>query len=161
MRKLIRIGTALVLTIFTCIVADAHEDHSPSEKRVFTKHFNDSLFAITEQEGFSLELILDESEYPIGKGAVGIVIHDFRDSDVVGATVSLVHKNAESGETATGQYEIKDHGNGLYTVSGLDLSRDGRWELTVSVTKADLRDSARFLFPEMMKERYTKGRYSP
>lgn len=161
MVRVMHIGAVLVLTLLSSAVADAHEEHGESERRVFTKHFNGSLFAITEREDFSLELILDESEYPIGRNVVGIVIHDSNDSDVVGAVLSVVQKAAETGEIEPGPLEITDLGNGLYTVSGLDLSREDRWELAVSVTKAGLTDSANFLFPVAREDHYPKGRYSP
>ncbi len=56
---------------------------------------------------------------------------------------------------------ITDKENGLYIVSGLNLQRDGRWELSVTVRKGDVEDSVKFLFPDVLKERHPKGRYSP
>ncbi len=60
-----------------------------------------------------------------------------------------------------GPLTITDKQNGLYIISGLDLKKDGRWELLVTVKKGDVEDSVKFVFPDVLKDRYPKGRYSP
>lgn len=90
-----------------------------------------------------------------------MVIHGEKDSDVIGAKLTIVHKNIETGEPAPGPFTIADKENGLYIISGLNLQRDGRWELSVNVRKSDVEDSVKFLFPDVLKERHPKGPYSP
>lgn len=71
----------LALLIFYLIIpfqADAHDAHS-AKKGVFTKHFNESLFKISEKGLFSVEILMDEKEYKIGKDVVGIIVHDDHD----------------------------------------------------------------------------------
>ena len=105
--------------------------------------------------------VLDDSEYKIGKGVVGIVVHGEKDNDVAGAKLTIVHKNLENGEPAPGPLTISDKENGLYIISGLNLQRDGRWELFVNVRKGDVEDSVKFIFPDVLKERHPEGAYSP
>lgn len=154
-------GRILIVCMLFTVPAFAHENHSAHEKKVFTKHFDRSLFNITEHAAFSVEILLDNSEYPIGKGVVGIILHNAKDLDVKGAGITLVLKNMETGQSAPGTPTIKDKGNGLYIVSGLNLRRQGRWELGVTVRKDNVEDSVKFDFPAAMRKIYPKGRYSP
>ena len=65
------------------------------------------------------------------------------------------------GKTAPGKLTVTDKKNGLYIVSGLDLKRDGKWELFITVRKGGVEDRVKFIFPDVLKERPTKGSYSP
>lgn len=154
-------GPMLIFCMLFSLPAFAHESHDAGGKKIFTKHFNRTLFDITKHAAFSVEILLDDSEYPIGKGVVGIVIHNARDQDVKGARIALTLKNLETGKRVPGEPAIKDKGNGLYIVSGLNLKRQGRWELTVTVSKDKVEDSVRFDLPAALKHLYPKGRYSP
>jgi hypothetical protein len=155
------ISLTVALFVFASGPAASHEGHGPAEKVIFTKHFQDSLFDVTEHAMYSLEVLLDDNEYKIGKDMVGIVVHDKKDSDVIGAELTIVHKSLATGETVPGKLTVTDKGNGLYVVSGLDLKRDGKWELLITVRKAGVEDSVKFIFPDVLKNRPAKGRYSP
>ncbi len=136
-------------------------DQGFARKHVFTKHFQETLFDITEHAAYSVEVLLDEGEYKIGKGVIGVVVHDAEDGDVKGAELTIVHKNLSTGEKAVSIPIVKDHGNGLYTVSNLDLRREGRWELAITVKKNGVEDKTKFILPDALKQRVPKGRYSP
>jgi hypothetical protein len=125
------------------------------------KHFEESIFDITKNTSYSIEILLDDKEYDIGKDAIGIALHNDRDVDVTGATFTLVMKNLDSGKPASGTPTITEKGGGLYIVKGLDLQQKGRWELTVTASKNGIEDHVIFLFPDVLKKRYKKGRYSP
>ena len=154
------ISLAVVLFVFASGPAGSHEGHS-AEKVLFTKHFHESLFDVTEHAIYSLEILLDDTEYKIGKDVIGIVVHDKSDEDVVGAEFTIVHKNLATGETAPGRLTVTDRKNGLYIVSGLDLKTDGKWELLITVRKGGVEDRVKFIFPEVLKRRPPKGSYSP
>ena len=154
------ISLAVVLFVFASVPAGSHEGHS-AEKVLFTKHFQESLFEVTEHAMYSLEILLDDNEHNIGKDVIGIVVHDKSDEDVVGAELTIVHKNLATGATAPGKLTVTDKKNGLYIVSGLDLKKDGKWELLITVRKGGVEDRVKFIFPDVLKERSSKGRYSP
>ena len=97
------ISLAVVLFVFASGPAGSHEGHDPAEKVLFTKHFKESLFDVTEHAAYSLEVLLDDSEYKIGKDVIGIVVHDNKDADVIGAELTIVQKDLATGETATRQ----------------------------------------------------------
>lgn len=155
------ISLSVVLFMFFSGAARSHEGHGPAEKVLFTKHFQDSLFDVTEHAMYSLEILLDDSEYKIGKDVIGIVVHDKKDEDVVGAELAIVQKDLASGRTESGKLAVTDKQNGLYIVSGIDLKRDGKWELLITVRKAGIEDSVKFVFPDALKDRPAKGKYSP
>ena len=154
------ISLAVVLFVIASGPAGSDEGH-PAEKVLFTKHFQESLFDVTERALYSLEILLDDHEHNIGKDVIGIVVHDKSDEDVVGAELTIVHKNLATGETAPGKLSVTDKKNGLYIVSGLDLKTDGKWELLITVKKGAIEDRVKFIFPDVLKERPAKGRYSP
>ena len=151
---------AVNLLVFTPDPAGSFEG-GPVEKVLFTKHFKESLFDVTGHAAYSVEVLLDDSEYKIGKDVIGIVVHDNKDADVIGAELSIVQKDVTTGETVPNKLTTTDKKNGLYIVSGLDVKREGKWELQITVTKDGVKDSVKFMFPEALKDRPAKGRYSP
>ena len=150
-----------VLFVFAPGPASSHEGHNPAETVLFTKHFQESLFDVTEHAAYSLEVLLDDNEYKIGKDVIGIVVHNNKDADVIGAELIIAHKDLATGKTAPGTLTVTDKKNGLYIVSGLDLKREGKWELLITVTKTGAADSVKFIFPDVLKNRPSKGKYSP
>jgi len=118
-----------------------------------TKHFNETLFAISEKGQVSIEILLDEKEYKIGKDMVGIVVHDGHDEDVEEAKLHVtVSGNAEP-------LKVKEKGGGLYLMANDALPKGGTWELKVTVRKKKIDDSATFLFPEVLQKRLPAGKY--
>lgn len=146
--------------LVSCPAYAAHTHDSDSDQKTtkFTKHFNESLFTITEKGEFSIEILMDEKEYKIGKDVIGIVIHNARDEDVEGADLAVTARTPD-GQAISGSPVVKEKGDGLYTVSNLDLKREGRWELRVAVKKKSIEDSALFVFPDVTKEHIPAGKY--
>ena len=161
MKILMSAVVSLVFVFGLLTTGYAHEGHDPGKKKIFTKHFQNTLFDIAEHGAYSVEVLLDDSEYKIGRDAVGMVVHGEKDSDVIGAKLTIVHKNLDTDEAAPESLTITDKENGLYIISGLNLQREGRWELSVKVRKDSVVDSVKFIFPDVLKERHPKGPYSP
>ncbi len=132
-----------------------------ADKILFTKHFQNSLFDVTEHASYSVEILPDDLEYNIGKNVIGLVIHDARDEDVAGAKLTFTIKDIGTDKLYPVTPQITDKGNGLYIVSGLDLKREGKWELAITVKKDGAEDTVKFVFPDALKTRYPKGKYSP
>jgi hypothetical protein len=151
---------AALATIFA-IPSGGRADEGLAPKRIFTKHFDKTLFDITRQADYSVEVLLDDSEYRIGKNVVGVVVHDAQDGDVKGAELVIALKNLATGKNEAGTVKVLDKKNGLYIVSGLDLGKEGRWELSITVKKGSVSDGVKFVLPDALKERVGKGRYSP
>ncbi len=147
----------LIIICFIAISLTAQavggEEASGRGKTKFTKHFRETYFAITEKAEFSIEVLPDEKEHKIGKNVIGIVIHNKRDQDVEGAAINITAGG--DGE----KYTIKDKGDGLYTVSDLDLKRAGNWKLTINIRKKSDVDQASFVFPDVTKKFLPTGSY--
>jgi len=131
------------------------------EKILFTKHFQNTLFDVTAHSIYSVEILLDDQEYNIGKNVIGIVIHDAHDKDVAGAELSFILKDSISGKALPINQKTKDKGNGLYIVSGLDLRNEDQRELTIVIKKDGAEDLVKFTLPDAYKARVPKGKYSP
>jgi len=131
------------------------------EKTLFTKHFQNTLFDVTEHTMYSVEILLDDQEYKIGKNVIGIVIHNAHDEDVMGAEITFVLKDLVAGKNFPVTSKITDKGNGLYIVSGLDLQKEGKWELAITVKKDHIEDFVKFVLPDALKARVPRGKYSP
>ncbi len=146
------------LLIILCFVnpsfSEGHDNHAP-KKGEFTKHFNQSLFKITDKGKFSVEMLLDQSEYKIGKDVVGIIIHDEFDRDVEGATITVSLDSINSDKPII----VTEKKEGLYTISNLDLKKEGTWKLKIKVKKKTVEDTASFIFPDAIKNRMPAGKY--
>ncbi len=151
-------GALALSFLMTALGSYAHGDQA---KLVFTKHFKESLFDVTKKAEFSVEILLDDKEYKIGKDVIGIVVHNSHNQDVEKADITIDFSNADTGELAAQTPVVKEKGRGLYIVSNLDIKKDGRWKLTITVRKDGLEDSAQFLFPEVLKNRWPAGKYNP
>jgi hypothetical protein len=157
---------AFGLVFVLCVAAPAvanHGSHSApaTGKKLFTKHFGQTLFDITAHADYSVEVLLDDKEYPIGKGVTGIIVHNSHDEDVKDADLTITQKDLETGKDVPLKLTITDKHNGLYIVSGLDMGRQGKWELLITVKNKGVQDGVTFVFPDVLKQRYPKGRYSP
>lgn len=148
---------SLVILMGLCLLTTSVANGEGKTK--FTKHFNESLFNITEKGEFSIEILLDEKEYKIGKNVIGIVIHNKHDEDVEGADIKITLLG-EKGRDITGSPAIKEKGEGLYTVANLDLKREGRQELKIKVKNKNITDGAVFVFPDVAKEKLPTGKYT-
>jgi len=145
-----------MLILFSTVInvwAHHQEEKTGAGKASFTKHFNGSLFMITEKGEFSIEVLLDEKEYKIGKDVIGIVVHDKNDGDVENADIKISYKDMK--ETPV----IREKGAGLYVVSNLDIKTEGRWELNITVKKKKKEDAAAFIFPASLNKLLPAGKY--
>ena len=136
-----------------CVAAVSAHSGSHEGGAKFTKHFNETLFAIAEKGQVSIEVLLDEKEYKIGKDVIGIVVHDSHDEDVEGASLAV---------TVTGAAEplkVKEKGGGLYLVPNTGLPKEGKWELKIAVKKKAIDDSASFVFPDVLAHKMPAGKY--
>jgi hypothetical protein len=147
----------ILLAVFclTCI-----KDGACSDKPQFTKHFSQTLFNITDKGLFSVEILMDDKEYAkLGKGVIGLVIHNQSDEDVEGAEIRITAVMPE-GRAGTDAPAVKDIGDGLYTVSGINLKKEGKWDLKIEIKKKKQEDGASFRFPDVLNNPVHTGKYS-
>ena len=143
---------SILALLILLAVSFAHSGTHEGNVR-FTKHFNDTLFAISGKGQISIEVLLDEKGHKIGSDVIGIVVHDSHDEDVEDAKLTV---------TATGLAEplkVKEKGGGLYLVPKAGLPKEGTWKLGISVKKKKIDDGAEFVFPEVLKAKMPAGKY--
>lgn len=149
MKRVIMTGIT-ILALFGASYAHSGK-HEGGAK--FTKHFSDTLFAVSEKGQVSIEVLLDEKEHKIGKDLIGIVVHDSHDEDVEDAKLIV---------TVTGISEplkVREKGGGLYLVQNTGFPKEGTWRLGISVTKKKIEDKAVFNFPEVLNSKLPAGKY--
>lgn len=155
---LIVLGSGLLLN---GLASHVRAEADKGTKRIFTKHFQETLFDISDKAEYSIEILLDDKEYKIGKDVIGIVVHNARDQDVEKAAISIDFRNLDTGRPTTQTPVVKEKGEGLYLVSDLDLKKEGRWRLLIRVKKDGIEDSVQFLLPDALKTLHPAGKYSP
>jgi hypothetical protein len=110
----------------------------------FTKHFEESLFKVTDKELYSAEVLLFDRNLKVGRNDFDIVIHDRNDNDVEDAYIEIIAR------TPKNQFEAKPNimGSlpGLYSIYKLNLPRAGNWELFIKISHNKLEDSVVFDF---------------
>ena len=110
----------------------------------FTKHLKESLFKATDNGLFSIEVLLFDGNMKLGRNDFDIVIHDISDSDVEDADLKIIARMPEKGlEVKPGMTYLR---SGLYSVSKLELTEPGRWELHIKVKKDHSQDHVVFDF---------------
>jgi len=144
--------SALALVIAPLGVSAHSDSHEASA--AFTKHFHETLFSIGGKGQVSIEVLLDEREYKIGKDVIGIVVHDSHDEDVEGADLAVTVTGP------AGPLKVKEKGGGLYLAPAAGLPTEGTWELVIAVKKKDIDDRAVFIFPDVLNKKMPAGKYS-
>jgi len=132
--------------LFLLIGCTANAVHPESGKTKFTKHFDDTLFKITEKELFSVEIVTDKKEFKIDKTAAGIIIHDRKDRDVENADIKVILWISKNRQGSEETMKVGEKGNGLYVIEKLNLLMGGNWELRVKIKKGAIEDSVTFHF---------------
>ena len=147
MRLLTAVMAALILAGCTTTGKDIHKHEE------FTKHYEDSLFKITESGMYSVEMVIKEHELITGINAVDVIVHDKNDRDVVGAEVTITPWMPEMGHGVFEDPVITERGGGLYSVENVILIMGGHWELRIEVKNGDMEDSVTFDFPDVKTEK--------
>lgn len=147
MRKLIVLTVFLQFIIIAGCASTVTGPHGHDE---FTKHYEESMFEITKNGLFSVELVVKEHKLQTGVNEIDLIIHDKNDEDVVGAEVTVTPWMPEMGHGVFERPSVTERGGGLYSVDNIILTMGGHWELRINVMKDNLEDSAVFDFPDVM-----------
>jgi hypothetical protein len=114
-----------------------------------TKHYEQSLFKLTDKGLFSVEMVIKGKELKVGVNALDIVVHDRNDKDVTGAEITVIPWMPEMGHGVYDKPVVREKGGGLYSVDNIILIMEGRWELRVKVKNSDGVDNATFDFQDV------------
>jgi hypothetical protein len=114
-----------------------------------TKHYEQSLFKMTEKGLFSVEIMIKEKELKVGANTIDIIVHDKNDKDVAGAEITVVPWMPGMGHGVFEKPVVTERGGGVYSVGNISLIMGGHWELRFRVKKDALEDNVTFDFPDV------------
>lgn len=135
-----------VLMLAAAGYASGMHEHSEGE---FTKHYAESLFKVTENGLYSVELVILGKELVAGTNTVDVIVHDKEDADVMGADIKVTPWMPEMGHGVREKPFVMERGGGLYSVENIDIIMTGHWELRIEVSKAGVTDTVVFDFPHV------------
>lgn len=116
---------------------------------VVTKHFEDSLTKLTDNNLYSLELVIPDKHLKMGVNTVEFIVHHGSGGDVAQAELTVTPWMPSMGHGVMQKPVVTERGGGLYSVENIVLSMTGHWQLQVKVAKDDKVDTAVFDFPEV------------
>ncbi len=156
MKKLVLIVSILITSC--TFLKNTVEEHTHVG---FTKHYKQSLFQITENKLFSIEMVIPEGHLKVGKNDFDLIIHDRTDRDLVEAKLNIEAYMPEMGHGIDVEPEIQEKGGGLYKVKNFPITMSGHWQLIVTVSKDNAKDKAVFEFPQIGKMMMHKHQKKP
>lgn len=112
-----------------------------------TKHYEDSLFTVTENGEFSVEVILPKEGLEMGVNKVDIIIHDKKDRDVTNARIKIVPWMVDMNHGVSEAPQVSERGGGLYSLSNVLFSMTGKWELRLTISSGKVTDSVVITLP--------------
>ena len=157
MRKILLIVVASIFLLMGCVTTDKTmtgnnegmtEGHGHGDAKV-TKHFDDSLTKLTENNSYSLELVIPGEYLMMGVNTVEIIVHHATGGDVAQADLTVTPWMPSMGHGVMEKPVITERGGGLYSVDNVIFSMTGHWQLKVKVSKDGKEDSAVFDFQEI------------
>jgi hypothetical protein len=124
------------------------EGHGHADVKV-TQHFDDSMTKLTDNNLYSLELVIPNKNLMMGVNTVEIIVHHATGGDVAQAELTVTPWMPSMGHGVMEKPAITERGGGLYSVDNVIFSMVGHWQLQVKVSKDGNEDSAVFEFPEI------------
>lgn len=157
MKKILLGAVALIFLIVGCAAKEEQTTgHHPGMPEGLghadikvTKHFEESLTKLTDNNLYSLELVIPEKNLRMGVNTVEIIIHHATGGDVAQAELTVTPWMPSMGHGVMQKPFVTERGGGLYSVENVVLSMTGHWQLQVAVAKDDKNDTAVFDFPEV------------
>jgi len=157
MRRILLVVVALIFLLMGCAAKEEpmtdqqggmEEGHGHGDAKV-TKHFDDSMTKLTDNNLYSLELVIPSKNLMMGVNTVEIIVHHATGGDVAQADVIVTPWMPSMGHGVMEKPVITERGGGLYSVDNVIFSMVGHWQLQVKVSKDGKEDSAVFEFPEI------------
>ncbi len=139
--------SVIFVLLFPFTAFALHTDQPSSAPH--TKHYEQSLFKMTEKGSFSVEMVIKEKELKVGVNTLDIIVHDKNDKDVVGAEITVVPWMPEMGHGVFEKPVVQERGGGLYSVENIILIMGGRWELRLKIRTGAVEDTVTFNFPDV------------
>ncbi|BCB95584.1 hypothetical protein JZK55_05060 [Dissulfurispira thermophila] len=134
------------IVLFSCATTYQGKEHTHAG---FTKHYEESLFNVTRNSLFSVEVVMPEGHLKVGKNNIDLIVHDKSDRDVVRANIRVDAYMPDMGHGIDIEPVIVEKGGGLYQVRDISLTMPGHYQLIVTVQRGSETDRAVFDFPQV------------
>ncbi len=121
---------------------DDRENHAP-----MTQHYEGSMFKVTDNGEFSVEVLLPDKKVEMGVNRVDLIIHNKEDKDVPGAGITVAPWMPSMGHGVMEKPVVNEKGGGLYNVSNVVFSMTGDWELRLEITSGSTTDTVKIPMP--------------
>ena len=138
----------LALVLLFPFTAFAYHTNPPASA-THTKHYENSLFKMTEKGLFSVEMVIKEKELKVGVNTLDMIVHDRDVKDVAGAEITIAPWMPEMGHGVFEKPVVQERGGGLYSVDNIILIMGGHWELRMKIKKGVTEDTVTFDFPDV------------
>ena len=132
------------------------EAHAP-----MTKHYGDTLFKVTDDGEFSVEVLLPDQKVEMGVNKVDIIIHDRNDRDVAGADITVTPWMPSMDHGVMEKPVINEKGGGLYSVTNVVFSMTGEWELRLRISVGSTTDTVAIALPPIGAMGHTHSMKAP
>jgi hypothetical protein len=118
------------------------ETHAP-----MTQHYEDSVFKVTENGEFSVEVLFPDKKVEMGVNNVDFIVHNKQDKDVTGARITVTPWMPSMGHGVMEKPVITERGGGLYNIKNVVFSMTGDWELRVEIASGSVTDTVNIPLP--------------
>lgn len=132
------------------------EAHAP-----MTKHYGDTLFKVTDDGEYSVEVLLPDQKVEMGVNKVDIIIHDRNDRDVAGADITVTPWMPSMDHGVMEKPVINEKGGGLYSVTNVVFSMTGEWELRLRISVGSTTDTVAIALPPIGAMGHTHSMKAP
>ncbi len=146
MRTFLLVAAAV---LFPFVAFATHQ--GDSETGQHTKHYEQSLFKMTENGLYSVEMVIKDKYLKVGVNTFDIIVHNKSDKDVVGAEIKVVPWMPEMGHGVFEKPVVKERGGGTYSVENVILIMEGHWQLRLRIKKNNVEDNVTFDFPDVKR----------
>ncbi|MGO9951981.1 MAG: FixH family protein [Dissulfurispiraceae bacterium] len=140
----------VIVAMFFPVAVFAHHLDTPNTGQ-HTKHYEQSLFKMTDNGLYSVEMIIKDKDLKVGVNTFDIIIHDKSDKDVAGAEIKVVPWMPDMGHGVFEKPVVIERGGGIYSVENMILIMEGRWELRLNIKKGDTEDKVTFDFQDVKR----------
>jgi len=122
-----------------------------SETAQHTKHYEQSLFKMTEHGLYSVEMVIKDKDLKVGVNSFDIIVHDKNDKDVPGAEITVAPWMPEMGHGVFEKPVVKERGGGAYSGGDVILIMEGHWQLRLKIKRNNIEDNVTFDFPDVKR----------
>ena len=160
MRKIICCLAAVVLVACAPMKMDSTgvSDHRKGSGYLHP-HYEDSLFQMTDDNKYSVELLVKGGALSVANNSIDLIIHKnvAGNRDVENSTVTFEQWMPSMGHGVNIAPVITERGAGLYSVTDAHITMQGLWELRISFSADGKTHRTVFEFPNVGQEMSGSG----